>query len=174
MFFFPSSFLVGVGSLFVVFNKLWICSWFEPIFLSWLNPEFKAILSNFSGNSAFVCLFLPHKFLTSLVFHYFDAFSYSSCSTDLLVLICRQLNFHYEPICWDTYQQWMPLTWSLVVDHLSLKSFTSLEQSSTSKLISSVHSSPYCSSSPWSRPINSSLISSSYLHIFISSSTPLT
>ena len=42
------------------------------------------------------------------------------------------------------------------------KSFTSLQQSSTSKLISSIHSSPYCSSSSWSGLINSSWISNTY------------
>ena len=36
--------------------------WLIWTHISWLKPDFKGILSNFSGNSAFLCLFLSSKF----------------------------------------------------------------------------------------------------------------
>ena len=110
--------------------------WLIWTHISWLKPDFKGILSNFSGNSAFLCLFLSSKFFWHPLFF------------TILIHIYTHL------------VQWMPLTWSLMVDHLSLKLIiSSLQQSPTSKLIPSIHASPYCSSSSWSRPIYSSWIS---------------
>ena len=97
IFFFSSSSPVAVGSLFL-FMKLRICGWFLPYFFPDWSHISKQYLLIFQVVMPLYVSSFQVNLLTSLVFHYFDPFLYSSCSTDLLGLICLQLNFHHGQI----------------------------------------------------------------------------